>query len=132
MILNDPSRLPMLLTAQEANILLRMHWNDYGKALSYLRRQGRIKGVRIGNRYLYPREEILRLIGAGPMTLPDESRLPLLLTGREVQTLLQKDWKDLKACLGRLRRKGALKGLRLSRRYLYRRQEVLRFLKGQA
>ena len=62
----------------------------------------------------------------------DKKRLPDLLTGEEVLEVLRLDPKDPVSCLGRLRRMGVLKGIRIGRAFRYTREEVLRLMEGRA
>ena len=58
----DKAHLPELLTPQEVNELLRMNWKNPYSCLARLCQKGVLKGVRVGNRFRYPRQEILRLM----------------------------------------------------------------------
>ncbi len=65
------------------------------------------------------------------MKLYDTSELPELLTAQEVNILLRMNWKNPCSCLSHLRQKGVLKGVRIEKRFLYPREEILPLMKGQ-
>lgn len=59
----DGKMMPELLTEQEAILFLRLETeNDSSRTLKYYRDKGRLRGVKIGTNFLYPKQELLNFI----------------------------------------------------------------------
>lgn len=57
------SIMPELLTEEEAIVFLRLDKeNNPARTLKYYRDKGRLRGVKIGTNFLYPKSELLKFV----------------------------------------------------------------------